>query len=776
MNHERRSFLSVASFLLLLLLHPGAGNPIHAQPVSSPAEETGYFNGRLWRTGLPYPPLSSVTTDEQGNLIVAGTRLGVTGFRLADIARWDGRTWEVLATNAPGVEVMVTLGSNLYVGGFFKEVDGLVCNHVAHFDGTRWHALGPGLGGPQDFLQTLAVSGDRLYASSVLTHSSTGPINRVAQWDPDSDTWKPLGEGLPAIVRTLVAVGEILYAGVGDTVQRWDGTQWETFAQLAADPPRSPGVGALLGWDGDLYVAGEFQSVNGVAAQSVARWHGGQWEPVSEHPLPGFVNGLAFVQGRLWAAGRFHEPGVMGSAAVKMVALHADGWRVQPEFSGFNTFSLCGTGREAYVISAAAPRISQRPNELVVWQHDGSRWIPVNGGFSSDLNPPTQVACSRQEVVLWGFSVNLELYPYPFLHDGALFRTTVGDSNAANARLRIGSALVGSGEAVYASARWPDRLDDRLIARLEGEVWKAATPVVPLREINQLARAPGRLYAAGERTRTNGEIWEWDAVNWKRLGGPFDPPPVPTPAPPGRAAALFYSLAWHDGRIYAGCGAATMEGQIRSNLVVWTGSAWEQFLSLSGPATLLKSEKGRLYIGSHTNGKPSILVWDGESAEEVGSGLPLDTLLGFSVSQDGLLAAVGIPQTPTGIPLWFRRNGEWKPPENWRPIPAPESIRDCVWHGHDLYLVGISRLISNLESAGLAIWHEPGPRLVTGNDAASGPLLRATGAVPARFAWEHSDQLGGWVPFATNALGNPGWIAPPGSEAETRFFRIRSLP
>ncbi|MEN9677715.1 MAG: hypothetical protein RIS76_3611, partial [Verrucomicrobiota bacterium] len=54
--------------------------------------------------------------------------------------------------------------------------------------------------------------------------------------------------------------------------------------------------------------------------------------------------------------------------------------------------------------------------------------------------------------------------------------------------------------------------------------------------------------------------------------------------------------------------------------------------------------------------------------------------------------------------------------------------------------------------------------------------LQATGAVPPRFAWEHSDRLTGWTPFATNALGNPGAITAPSPETDARFYRIRPLP
>ena len=92
----------------------------------------------------------------------------------------------------------------------------------------------------------------------------------MEQWDPD-------GAGpLPAYV---VVGGQFGQAGsvAVDNLALWN-TATKTFASIGNGPGLNGAVHALMvDGNGHLVVGGEFTTVGGVAARSLARWDGAAW-------------------------------------------------------------------------------------------------------------------------------------------------------------------------------------------------------------------------------------------------------------------------------------------------------------------------------------------------------------------------------------------------------------------------------------------------------------------------------------------------------------------
>lgn len=762
--------------LLILSLLVFAARP-HGAAQDAPAtpEETGYFDGRFWRVGLSDAGRSALAMDDQGRLVVAGSRLGTDTETSPFLVRWDGRVWETLSTNQNPfgnvVEVMVAVETNLFVGGGLGRVRG---PSIARFDGQEWHSMGDGLGTQALSVVSLAAHGGSLYAGGQFTNSGTLSLTNIARWDLASETWNALGGGLSEPVRAIAAGPDGLVAGSGARVARWTGVDWETLGEFGPDGIRGTSILAMLWHEGDLYVAGTFGSVNGQAVTAVARWRAGQWSPVGPFTLEGAGAGLGICNGRLWVAGALQVPDLPLPNSAKVVSLTPGGWTREIGGSARpGAHSMVSWNNQLFVVARPTLRAAEWDNTPVLWHFDGLRWGVISGGLSPVA--PTSLALHEGGAVVHGLPWNLS--PLPLWYDGARFVSTRVATNILGDRISLGTVVANAGSRVVAEGWWTSQPTARLVTHLVGDTWQPLTPSVPLTSLLRFASGNKTLFVAGKTSLPEGAVWSWDGSQWRSLGGTFAPTTTPSDPPPTVTdPSRIYSLEWHGDRLLAGCAASIIDGQVRSNLVAWNGTSWEQFLELSGPATVLRSAGGILYVGYYRNRKPILKAWDGIIFEDLSQGLGLETLGGVHVSESGLLAAAGTPGQNRAIPLWFRREGRWVEPRDWSSQFLPSGFVDCRWLGNDLYLTGSRFAVSGLESLGLVLWHEPGPRVVVLPDRAGPPRLQATGAVPARFAWEHSDRLTGWTPFATNALGNPGAITAPSPETDARFYRIRPLP
>jgi hypothetical protein len=111
--------------------------------------------------------------------------------------------------------------------------------------------------------------------------------------------WAPLGSGigsptdLGGIFVSTVYNGNLIVAGQFDTaggvpaanIAEWNGTSWSALGQgIKLRPAEWNGTGGIvLGlaeYNGELYASGDFDSAGGVATSNIARWNGTSWSPV----------------------------------------------------------------------------------------------------------------------------------------------------------------------------------------------------------------------------------------------------------------------------------------------------------------------------------------------------------------------------------------------------------------------------------------------------------------------------------------------------------------
>src|SRR5262245_22731578 len=205
--------------------------------------------------------------------------------------RWDDRF------GIPGQPDQVTAlevapDGTLYAGvGLFK-------SQVARWNGRSWQSLAGELDGD---VEDLALSGTTLYVVGDFQKAGTAIAKHIAKWN--GSAWARVGNG----------VGP-------QKVDQWGAEDGELYAI------------AIVGTD--IYVGGDFNRIDGVDANGIARWDGAKWNALGEGVQnendfdPLFVSGIVYTivpdGGKLYVGGRFELAG--GSAAYSIAVWSGGAW------------------------------------------------------------------------------------------------------------------------------------------------------------------------------------------------------------------------------------------------------------------------------------------------------------------------------------------------------------------------------------------------------------------------------------------------------------------
>ena len=154
----------------------------------------------------------------------------------------------------------------------------------------------------------------------------------IAQYDPSSATWSPLGSGIAATVLSLAVYdGQVVAGCVGDnnvgtfdqTVRRWTGSAW-----VSLPATNTGNVYDMAVYNGSLYIAGTFVTQFVVSGSNpgyyIARYNPGAnlWEAVDEAGFGSQTNtavrALQEYNGELYAAGWKASAGSITGSAINI--------------------------------------------------------------------------------------------------------------------------------------------------------------------------------------------------------------------------------------------------------------------------------------------------------------------------------------------------------------------------------------------------------------------------------------------------------------------------
>lgn len=274
------------------------------------------LDGASWQLLPTARPFGTYTLLAKGTALYAsyGTWNSVTSSATGYVLKWNGTSWDTLGTRFNEyVTTLAVIGDEVYAGGGFTQVNGAAANHIAKWDGTAWIPLGVGLSLPPD---ALGVLDQHLYASWGSSQSVGYPNSQVARWD--GTTWHVVGADITGRVYAMAALNGKLYVGGSFTdiggssaanIAEWDGNSWFAPGNGTSGPATTlSAVRALTVSGNSLYAGGYFVNAGTVVVNRVARWNGERWHTLGSG-LNDNVGLLAATETTLYASGEFTTVG-----------------------------------------------------------------------------------------------------------------------------------------------------------------------------------------------------------------------------------------------------------------------------------------------------------------------------------------------------------------------------------------------------------------------------------------------------------------------------------
>jgi len=196
-------------------------------------------------------------------------------------------------------------------------------------------------------------NGNQIVAGLFTTVGGSVAASNIAQWN--GTTWSPLGSGVSSIssggvtssVNAITVYnGELYVAGYFDTaggipvngLAKWNGTSWSAVNNGTYSLVGS--IKAMAVFNGDLYVGGYFDSIGGIAAEGIAKWDGTIWSALGSgtNGDEGAVETLTSYNGNLYVGGLFTQAG--GVPALNIASWNGSGWSAL----GGGLATTCGCG------------------------------------------------------------------------------------------------------------------------------------------------------------------------------------------------------------------------------------------------------------------------------------------------------------------------------------------------------------------------------------------------------------------------------------------------
>jgi hypothetical protein len=531
--------------------------------------------------------------------------------------------------------------TRLVVGGVFR-VGSIGSTNIAVHDGTQWTTLGTLYGA----VHRLTNWNGQLVAITALSQTES-----VMLWD--GTNWQALGNiggagGFYGYARAMATYnGDLVIAGsfgsvngiAANSIARWNGSTWAPLGSGIA----SGYVRALMPFGTALYVGGTFTAAGGVAASNLATWNGSTW--AASATVNGTVeamavrNGLAITQQQLHIAGNFTAVGAVPAQHVARFSPSTGLWSALGSgLPGTTCTALFGRnfGISSFELTAA---VDSAGSPQKVWRWNGTAW--TNLGNVSDLSGdvvPSGLSYLGGQYLLGLQSADQNVRAF----DASGVWTPVRGLGIAGRTYAIeasGSDLVIGGQFATISGTTVNH-----IAHGGPGNWQPlGSGVDPTGVVNAIVRTSnGDVIAGGTFTTAGGvavnNIARWNGTAWASLGS-------------GLNGAVFDLEVLANGDLIA-TGAFTAAGATStSHIARWNGTTWSSLglgLSARGNALALAAN-GDLLVGGNflTAGGVTcnrIARWNGSAWSALGVGFD-SSVFAVAVLPNGSIAAGGSFQT-----------------------------------------------------------------------------------------------------------------------------------
>jgi hypothetical protein len=726
-----------------------------------------------WDVRFGFPGVDGSATfalATKGNDVYVGGDITLAGYKnLNSIAHWNGTTWSGLGDGITGdgsftyIYSMVWKGNELYAGGIFTNAGGVLARGIAKWNGTNWAALPGNFNG---YVFDLAVSGNDLFVGGVFGIGDDTNTYTFAKFDGANwTTFRSIASGCVGflctpLVASILVDGPDIYVGgafttmdgvLANSVARWNGSTWT--AVDAGLSGTNVFVEDLVKFGSDIIAGGSFLTAGGVAATNIARWNGVAWSNIGR--ASSTVRNLQTVGSQLYVGGSFTSIG--GVSASGIGRWDGTNWNTLGAGTSGTVYGLA-TNANGNLIVAGTFATAGAGAAAGVAQWNGTNWFPVGGEFGNGMNRAIGFvrAFDRAGTNVYAggsfSSAGTTLASRVARWDGSSWTNLgTGVIGPASSLVRTISHI---GSDVYFGGTFTNMsgLAATNIARWNGTTWNTLGLGVNSNVLSMTASG-GELYVGGAFTLAGGvpmnRVAKWTGAGWLPLGN-------------GMNSNVSAMVTAANGDVYAG-GLFTMAGVVAANKVAkWNnGAGWTPLGNgiNFGSVLSMAISGSNLYVGGTFPFADSISVnhvarWNGNTWSALGSGIDSGSSSTIQVSAlavhgSDLYAAGNITSAGgvlvTAIARW---NGT-----NWSSVgsglsttPGSPSVLALYDAGDSLYVGGNFVRSGGRPAANLARWIYDPTIPLTGARLAGGALrFRATNLLGLKYRVDAASDLPSWT-------------------------------
>ncbi len=628
------------------------------------------WNGAEWQA-IGNPPISPVcgyrcyifgkSLDVDAS-IVYNNKLIVGGTFAKGIIQWDDQSWEFVGGGLDGptdsavarcmirVSALVMMGNDLYLGGCFYKPGTTTLVNLLRWDGTNWSEVNGGV--ENGVVYAMVAQGDELYVAGNFQLAGGIQVGGIAKWNRLTNEWSALGDNadhLQYLSKIIFYDGNLIVSHVNQ-MQLWDGAQWHDF--IASENTKGE-IYALAVRNNELYVGGNFETLDGNAINNIAIWDGTTWRALDKELVNGTVNTFLFDGDDMFVGGSFNE--VDGKHALNVAKWDGTEWSglLTPNAQGIvgAVSSVVAHATDVYVGGDFYWVGTARANGLAKWDTVSQTWTALGNA-----------SCSQDQCRVRVFSLAFE---GDTLYVGGEFR-------------EIG------GEPITNLAKW----DGHQWSELGNWHWCCVKAIGVKNEM---------VYIGG----TFPQVYQWNGHVWQGLGN-FGYP---------YSTAYVNALTFWDSGLYAGGRFDTVTGQLTKNIARWDGTSWSDLGSnLQAEVNGLHAQGKRLLIagwdGVYQLYANQWRALDKDSAYFLDVTRADGTIFASASSSD-------YDESTRGIVQW--KNGKWESLGSGialNPLNQGSgggAANKVAVVGRQVFIGGYFQIVGDKPSHNFALWHNPAP-------------------------------------------------------------------
>ena len=371
----------------------------------------------------------------------------------------------------------------------------------------------------------------------------------------------------------LIAAGA-LPAGCNDG---WD----TTFTTNGADDQINAVVSDGLG---NIYIGGEFSSIQGIPAKGIAKWNGTAWSALGSG-INGRINAIAVSGNDVYVGGSFNVA-VSDGMARNVAKWDGTAWTRMGNGLGGGTHvvrSVAVYGGNVYIGGSFNTADGSPASGIVKW--DGSaysalpiaageiRSLVVSGGALYAGGFVAVTAGPSVGIVKWDGSSWTEL--------GTAANTNVTSITFSGSDMYVGGSIILTGQ------------QNSHVAKFDGTTW-TRLGFFSNGIVNAVAVYNGDLYAGGylpDPPNTFNHLAKWNGTTWTGVGGGV--------SGGTSVSETVMALATIDNTLYVGGNFTTAGGQGARNISRYAAGTWSAFsgTGIDSAASAIAVSGNDIYVG-----------------------------------------------------------------------------------------------------------------------------------------------------------------------------------